>query len=272
MKKNKAMKIISCLILLVVILGACTNNEKQTVKKTTETTESQKQHLLIAAAASLEQIMEDQIIPAFIKEHPNATIEGNYDSSGKLQTQIENGLEADIFFSAATKQMDALVEQNLIVEDTIVPMLQNQLVMIVPKDSTVEWNSFNDLEKAQSIAIGDPASVPAGQYAEKGLKALGIWSYVEEHASLGTNVTEVLNWVKESSAQVGLVYATDAASTDQVKIVATLPEDVLNEPIIYPVGVVETSKEKKLAQEFIQFMENKEIVSEFEKAGFIMNK
>lgn len=269
MKRNK--KIISFCLLLLMLLSACSNKGKQAVETNDHSNDTQQQHLFIAAA-SLEQVMEDQIIPKFVQKHPNVTIEGNYDSSGKLQTQIENGLATDIFFSAATKQMDALVEQNLIVKDSIVPLLQNQLVMIVPSDSTVEWHSFEDLLNAKSIAIGDPESVPAGQYAEKGLKALGIWSYVKEHASLGTNVTEVLNWVKESSAQVGLVYATDAASTDQVKIVATLPETVLNEPIIYPIGIVETSKEKTLAKEFIQFMASQEVVNVFEDAGFIMNE
>lgn len=144
--------------------------------------------------------------------------------------------------------------------------------MIVPRSSDLDWKDFSDLKKADMIAIGDPASVPAGQYAEKGLKALGYWDYVNDHASFGTNVTEVLNWVAEGSAQAGLVYATDAASNDKVKVVAVLPEDALNEPIIYPVALVEKSKEKATAEKFLAFLESKEVAKYFEDTGFIMNK
>ncbi|WP_426097655.1 molybdate ABC transporter substrate-binding protein, partial [Escherichia coli] len=90
----------------------------------------------------------------------------------------------------------------------------------VPNQDQAKWHDFSDLKKAQMIAIGDPASVPAGQYAEEGLKALGAWSYVEKHASFGTNVTEVLEWVANASAEAGLVYATDAATNSKVAIVA----------------------------------------------------
>lgn len=271
MKQHRKVSVLALLLLAFLVVSGCTSNEKKTTAAT-NSSNSEEHHLLIAAAASLESVMEKQIIPAFIKDNPRTTIEGNYDSSGKLQSQIEKGLEADIFFSAATKQMDALVSQKLIDKDSVTPLLQNQLVMIIPSSSDADWKDFSDLKKAEMIAVGDPASVPAGQYAEKGLKALGDWAYVKEHASFGTNVTEVLNWVAQGSAQAGLVYATDAASNDKVKVVAVLPEDTLNEPIIYPVGIVEKSKEKAMAEKFLTFLESKEVAKYFEDTGFIMNK
>ncbi|GGC77617.1 molybdate ABC transporter substrate-binding protein [Enterococcus wangshanyuanii] len=272
MKQQKKVCVISWIVAVFLIVSACTANDQKKESKTSSDSQTQEHHLLIAAAASLETVMEKQIIPAFVKEHPNTTIEGNYDSSGKLQTQIEKGLEADIFFSAATKQMEALIEQKLVNEKSVVPLLQNQLVLIVPEASDVDWKSFNDVKKAETIAVGDPASVPAGQYAEKGLKATGDWDYVKAHASFGTNVTEVLNWVAEGSAQAGLVYATDAASTDKVKVVAVMPEKTLNEPIIYPVGIVSNSKEKETAERFMKFLESEEVAKYFEETGFIINK
>ncbi|WP_207696685.1 molybdate ABC transporter, periplasmic molybdate-binding protein [Enterococcus sp. DIV0212c] len=272
MKSNQKVTFIRLLLLVFLVLTACTTNNKKTIDSSSDNSQTEEHHLLIAAAASLETVMEKQIIPTFVKNNPGTTIEGNYDSSGKLQSQIEKGLEADIFFSAATKQMDALVSQNLVDKKNVVPLLQNQLVMIVPRSSDLDWKDFSDLKKADMIAIGDPASVPAGQYAEKGLKALGYWDYVNDHASFGTNVTEVLNWVAEGSAQAGLVYATDAASNDKVKVVAVLPEDALNEPIIYPVALVEKSKEKATAEKFLAFLESKEVAKYFEDTGFIMNK
>ncbi len=132
-----------------------------------ETVSTKKEEITLAAAASLESVMEKKIIPAFEKEHPDIQVTGTYDSSGKLQMQIEKGLKADVFFSASTKQMNALVAEKLINKKSVVPLLENQLVLIVPNQDQAKWHDFSDLKKAQMIAIGDPASVPAGQYAEK---------------------------------------------------------------------------------------------------------
>lgn len=112
MKQKNLVKVIPLILVVCFFLSACTSNDKKATVDSSSTNQTEQHHLLIAAAASLESVMENQLIPAFEKEHPNTTIEGNYDSSGKLQTQIEKGLEADIFFSAATKQMDALVSKN----------------------------------------------------------------------------------------------------------------------------------------------------------------
>ena len=128
--------------------------------------------LLIAAAASLEYSMEEKLIPLFEEQNPGVKVEGSYGSSGKLQTQIEEGMEADLFFSAATKQMNALTEAGYIKEDSEKKLLENKIVAIVPKDSDLEINSFEDLVKADTIALGDPASVPAGQYAQEALTSL----------------------------------------------------------------------------------------------------
>ncbi|MTD42292.1 molybdate ABC transporter substrate-binding protein [Erwinia sp. CPCC 100877] len=276
MKQKKRILLMSLFLLVIVGLGACsTSNENSQASSETAGSSSSKAesgHVLIAAAASLENVMEKELIPAFEKEHPEVTIEGSYDSSGKLQTQIEKGLEADIFFSAATKQMAALVSQNLIAEDDVVPLLENQLVLIVPKNSDKGWKDFNDLTKADMVAIGDPASVPAGQYAEKGLKALGIWDEVKEHASFGTNVTEVLNWVAKGSSEAGLVYATDAASSDEVQVIATLPEATLADPIIYPVALLEKAKDNTAAADFLDFLQSDKAAKAFKEAGFTVNK
>ena len=136
----------------------------------------------------------------FQEKYPWITVEGTYDSSGKLQTQIEEGLEADVFMSAAKAQMENLDEEGLILSDSIVELLENEIVVITPKDSPLKIESFEDIVKADTIALGDPASVPAGQYAKEALTNLDVWEEAESKASFGTNVTEVLNWVAEGSA------------------------------------------------------------------------
>ena len=225
--------------------------------------------LLIAAAASLEYSMEEKLIPLFEEQNPGVKVEGSYDSSGKLQTQIEEGMEADLFFSAATKQMNALTEEGYIKEDSEKKLLENKIVAIVPKDSDLEINSFEDLVKADTIALGDPASVPAGQYAQEALTSLDLWDAVSAKASFGTNVTEVLNWVAEGSADAGVVYATDAAArAEDVEVKAEAPEGSLEKPVIYPEAILERTEHSEEAEAFLTFLQSEEAGEIFEEYGF----
>lgn len=232
-------------------------------------TEGEPVEILVAAAASLKNAYEEELIPMFEEQYPGVSVEGTYDSSGKLQTQIEEGLEADVFMSAAEKQMKALDEEGMIASDTITNLLENKIVLIVPAGSSAGLASFEDIEKAGLIALGDPASVPAGQYAQEALTSLGIWDKIQDKVSFGTNVTEVLNQVAASSAEAGIVYATDAASmSDQVEIVAEAPEGSLQKKVIYPVAVVKDSAHQEEAGNFVEFLKSEEAMKVFEEYGF----
>lgn len=231
--------------------------------------DTEKTEILVAAAASLKNAYEEELIPMFEEENPEITVTGTYDSSGKLQTQIEEGLEADVFMSAATKQMKALQEKGMIAEDTVTELLENKIVLIVPSGSAGELKIFEDIEKAESIALGDPASVPAGQYAQEALTSLGIWDRIQDKVSFGTNVTEVLNQVAASSADAGIVYATDAASmAEQVDVIAEAPEGSLAQKVIYPVAVVKNSTHLGEAEAFVEFLKTEEAMKVFESYGF----
>ena len=145
-----------CSLLMIVTLCGCSSTQDQQEEVT----------LTFAAAASLENTFEDKLIPEFEKENPNIKVQGVYDSSGKLQIQIEQGLKADVFFSAATKQMDALVDEKYINKKDVVDLLENKLVLITGKQTTTEVKDFANITKAETIAIGAPEVVPAGQYAK----------------------------------------------------------------------------------------------------------
>ena len=284
MKKFKrAGSVFLMAVMMGVLVFGCSSNEdekradakdgaKTEVQDAEDEGAEEPAKLLVAAAASLEYSYEDELIPMFEEENPNITVEGTYDSSGKLQTQIEEGIEADVFMSAAMKQMNALVDEDLVDKDSVVKLLENKIVLIASADSVLDLQEFTDITKAGSIAIGDPASVPVGQYSQEALTSLGIWDEVSAKASLGTNVTEVLNWVAEGSAEAGIVYATDAATTDKVKVVAEAPEGSLAENAIYPVGVVSASTQKEAAQKFVDFLQSDKAIAVFEKYGFIQNK
>ena len=207
------------------------------------------QSILVAAAASLKNAYEDKLIPMFEEQYPGVTVEGTYDSSGKLQTQIEEGL---------------------IASDTMVDLLENKIVLIVPAGSDSKIDSFEKIGDAESIALGDPESVPAGQYAKEALTNLNVWDGIQDKVSFGTNVTEVLNQVAAASADAGIVYATDAASmADQVTVVAEAPEGSLEKKVIYPVAVVKATAHEDAAKAFVDFLQTPEAITVFEAYGFV---
>ena len=266
MKKRLSLTLI--MSLLVFILSGCTSNK---VSNNSGNNTSEEVSITIAAAASLKNCMDDKLIPMFNEKYPNIKVDATYDSSGKLQTQIEEGAEIDVFMSAATKQMNELNEEGLIDSDSIVELLENKVVLIVPKGNNKEIKTFEDILKSDKIAIGDPESVPAGQYAKELLENLKIWDEVSEKASLGTNVTEVLNWVAEASADAGIVYSTDAASNDKVEVVLEAPEGSVSK-VIYPVGIIKNSENKEAAKSFTDFLQSAEAIKVFESYGFSANK
>lgn len=245
-----------------------TKAEETTAEETTAAS-GEETEILVAAAASLKNAYEDKLIPMFEEANPGVTVKGTYDSSGKLQTQIKEGLEADVFMSAAKKQMTALDEEGMIASDTITDLLENKIVLIVPTGNEKKLEKFEDIENADSIALGDPASVPAGQYAQEALTNLGIWDKIQDKVSFGTNVTEVLNQVAAASADAGIVYATDAASmADQVEVVAEAPEGSLAKKVIYPVAVVKGTAHEEVAKEFVAFLQTDKAITVLEEYGF----
>lgn len=243
--------------------------KEETTEAASKEASGENVEILVAAAASLKNAYEDELIPMFQEKNPGVTVKGTYDSSGKLQTQIEEGLEADVFMSAAVKQMNALKDEGMIADDTITELLENKIVLIVPSGSEAGLSAFEDIAKAESIALGDPASVPAGQYAKEALTSLGLWDGIQEKVSFGTNVTEVLNQVAAASAEAGIVYETDAFSmADKVEIVAKAPEGSLEKKVIYPVAVVKATAHENEAKAFVEFLKTEAALKVFEAYGF----
>ena len=288
---KKPFAVVMAAMMVAGMMAGCSSKPQETTAAATETetiaaettaaeTEAEskaeakadlgEQSILVAAAASLKNAYEDELIPMFEEQYPGVTVEGTYDSSGKLQTQIEEGLEADVFISAATKQMKALDEEGMIASDTIVNLLENKIVLIVPTGSDSKIDSFEKIGDAASIALGDPESVPAGQYAKEALTNLNVWDSIQDKVSFGTNVTEVLNQVAAASADAGIVYATDAASkADQVTVVAEAPEGSLEKKVIYPVAVVKATAHEDAAKAFVDFLQTPEAIAVFESYGFV---
>ncbi len=226
------------------------------------------EEVTILAAASLTDVCTE-LSGIYAESHPDVKLTFSFGSSGALQTQIEEGAPADIFFSASTKQMDALNEQGLMDNDSIEKLLENKIVLIVPADSDKGISSFDDAvtDKVSMIGLGEPESVPAGQYAEEIFTSLGTLEQVKAKANYGTDVRTVLSWVETGDVDCGVVYATDAYSSDKVKIVAEAPEGSCKK-VIYPAGIVSSSAHKEAAKEFMDFLGSDAGMEVFEKYGF----
>ena len=251
------------LLFAVLLIAGCGQQAGHSVS-----TENSQTELTILAAASLTDVC-DEIKKRYEAEHEGVTLNFSYGSSGALQTQIEEGAPADIFFSAAAKQMDALNEEGLMDSDSIVKLLENKIVLVVPADSDIDLTSFEDVvtDKVFMIGLGEPESVPAGQYAEEVFTSLGVLDQVKVKANYGSDVRTVLSWVETGAVDCGIVYATDAYSTDGVKIVAEAPEGSCRQ-VIYPVGIVKGSEHAEAAADFTAYLQERETLALFESYGF----
>ncbi|WP_228055803.1 molybdate ABC transporter substrate-binding protein [Lusitaniella coriacea] len=224
-------------------------------------------NLTISSAASLKNALET-LQPLYQTEHPNIKIAYNFASSGSLQRQIEQGAPVDIFISAATQQMDSLETKGLLKEGTRQDLLGNRIVLIVPRDRN-DIQSFQDLisSRIKTIAIGEPESVPAGQYAREILLSLGIFDTIRSKTIYGKDVRQVLNYVATENTDGGIVYQTDARTSNQVEIVAIAAEK-FHSPIIYPIAVLQSSNHPEVAKEFIAFLSSPQVQEIFERYSF----
>lgn len=262
--KKKLLASLAAMSMVAMMFAGCGGATEPTDSSTEDTSASSEQaeteeqtDIYVFIAASLKNTMEE-IKANYEKDHPNVNILYSADSSGTLQTQIEEGAQCDIFFSAATKQMNALAEGGYVVDGTVTNLLENKIVLIKPAGGETAVTGFDNITSASSLALAGE-DVPVGQYARQLFTNLGILDQVMGmEINEGANVTAVLTSVAEGSNEVGVVYATDAASmADQVEIIAeATPEQV--DPAIYPVGQIKdeqaTEAQTKAAEEFLNYL------------------
>ena len=197
----------------------------------------------------------------------------NAGSSGKLQTQIEEGGACDVFFSAATKQMDALVEGGFVQEADVTDLLENKVQLIKPAGTETKVTGFENITDAANLALAAD-TVPVGQYAREIFDNLGITDQVMAmEINECEDVSAVLAAVSEGSNEVGIVYATDAASVaDKVEVIATANDTELKSKVIYPVGLVKNTEaddaETAAAKAFVDYLKTPEAAAVFERYGF----
>jgi molybdate transport system substrate-binding protein len=222
--------------------------------------------LTISAASSL----KDAIVDAETTYRQSGAIiafANNFGSSGTLAAQIDQGAPVDVFLSAAAKPLDDLESKGLIVTGTRRNLLRNTLVLIAPLDSRLR--DFQGLADGsiRLIALGDPASVPAGQYGKQTLLSYHLWEQLSAKFVLGKDVRQVLTYVETGNADAGLVYATDAKASGKVRVVATAPEST-HDLIEYPVAVIKGSRNEEASRRFVEFLRGTTAQAIFVKHGF----
>lgn len=243
-----------------------------------ETAEADPVTLNVFAAASMTETLTE--IQEMYKEvAPNVTLVFNFDSSGTLKTQIQEGADCDVFISAAQKQMNQLdkdvdPEVNIdgldyVLEGTRMNLLENKVVLAVPDGNPKNIESFADLgtDKLSLLALGNE-DVPVGQYSTEILTNLGILDSLEAAGKItyGSNVKEVTTQVSEAAADAGIIYATDAFSA-KLTVVDQAGSDLCKQ-VIYPAAVLNVSKNQEAAKEFLAYLQTDTCMKVFEAVGF----
>ena len=230
-------------------------------------TAQQQTSLTVSAAISLSQALQELKI-VYQSSNSNVIITYNFGASGALGQQIQQGAPVDVFFSAATKQMNDLQQANLLLNDTRRKLLTNRLVLITPKNGVV-LSDFKQLIDAriQKIALGEPKSVPVGQYAQEMLTKIGLWQQLQPKLVLGNNVRQVLTFVESGNVDAGIVYTTDAKASDKVTVRLTAAEN-LHSPIVYPLAVIRNTRNPAAAKAFVEFLAGDRAKIVFQKYGF----
>ncbi|MFY0546235.1 molybdate ABC transporter substrate-binding protein [Brevibacillus sp. H7] len=247
------------MIVCLLILAAMTAGCGRTKEHPTE--------LYVLAAASLFDAL-NELIPLYESSHQDVKLLVTYGSSGSLQKQIEQGAPADLFVSAAPRQMKELTEKQLVDAQLQTNLVSNELVVIVSKAASGSIRQFQDLQAAEvkKLAIGHPETVPAGTYAQQAFTHLGMWEAIQPKVVFAKDVRQVLTYVETGNVDAGIVYKTDALSSDKVKIAATADP---GSPIVYPVGVVKMTKNSGEAAELYHWLQGPVAIQVFEKYGFL---
>ena len=287
MKKRTLMKRLAAVAVVVAMaagLIACGAKEEETGSETAEETEIQ-----VFIAASLNTVMIE-LVEMYNEEHPEVKITYNADSSGTLLTQIEEGYECDIFFSAAQKQMDQLEEDGLVVDGTRANVVNNQVVVVTLKDSGTKVTGLENIGDAENIALAG-GSVPVGKYTRQALVNLGILESVDDVSTITTeqvsealggveiseqdNVSKVLAAVVEGSCEVGTTYYSDTYGyEDDLDILETVSYDLTGN-VIYPIAQVVNEEaddaQTKAAEDFLKFILSDEAKAVFDAYYFDTN-
>lgn len=243
--------------------------------------EAQTEIIVFAAASMTETLTEIKTL--YEAAHPGIVLTYNFDSSGTLKTQIQEGADCDLFISAGQKQMDQLDINadasvnteglDFVVADSRINLLENKVTLVVPEGNPKGIESFDQMAETLKagelfMAMGN-SDVPVGQYTQKILAYYGLNEEELANAgelTYGSNVKEVTTQVSEASVDCGVIYCTDAFSAGLTVVDSATPE--MCGQVIYPAAVLKTAAHGEAAQEFLDYLQGEEAMAVFAKVGF----
>jgi molybdate transport system substrate-binding protein len=227
------------------------------------------QEMTLSVAISMKDAVEE-LGRGFMAARPGVVLRYNLGSSGELQKQIEAGAPVDLFISAAQRQMDELEKKGFVVAATRRVFARNVLTVIKPADSRIDLVKPTDLldPRVTKIVIGNPKTVPAGQYAEESLRALGLWDKLQPKLVFSENVRQALDYVARGEVDAGFVYTTDAVIRGPQVKEAFRPGEDTYRPVLYPVAVVTGTKHGGLAQAFLDLLVSRDGQGVLARLGF----
>lgn len=223
--------------------------------------------LTLSVAASLQDSITE--IEAVYQRDHRIEFRNNFGGSGTLAREIEQGAPVDAFIAAGAKPMDQLEQQGLLQAGSREALLRNSLVLIAPTGSDLKGFDGLNQKRIHTVALGDPASVPAGQYGKQTLESLHLYAVLQSRIVLAKDVRQVLTYVETGNADAGVVYATDALTSSRVRVVAVAPESS-HDPIVYPVAQIRNSQNQPPARDFLAFLHSPAARAIFERHGFRM--
>ncbi|NTW67762.1 MAG: molybdate ABC transporter substrate-binding protein [Nitrospirae bacterium] len=223
----------------------------------------------VSAALSLKGAFEE-IAALYQAKHPGERVQFNFAASGVLQRQIEGGAPVDLFASASSREMDELERKGLLAIGKRMAFARNGIVLITPSIRRSAAEDFRDLQsvKVRRIAIGNPATVPAGKYAEEVLRAFNVWEAVREKLVFAENVRQVLDYAARGEVDAGMVFFTDAMGVPGIQVVASAPQKS-HTPAVYYASVVAGAKNSERGQAFIDVLLSPEGREVMKRRGFL---
>lgn len=259
---HRTIKSTLALLLILLFTGGCSTSDNNNENSS---------ELTISAASSLKNVLAE-IEKDYQEKQPDIKLKFNFGSSGALKQQISQGAPVDLFISASDEEIKELINEKMIAKEDTVELINNELALIIPKSFESKIEGFSDLKHKDvlKIGLGTPETVPAGMYAKETLQNLQVWDSVDHKMVYGKDVRQVLTYVETGNVDAGIVYKTDALTSEKISIVETA-NTKWHSPIIYPAAIIKDSKNKSIARDFHQYLQSESAMAVFEKNGFTSN-
>lgn len=241
---------------MAVLLSGCTNTSAENGDE-----------LLVSTASSLTEVMK-KMEEEFHQVEPDIELSFNYGSSSKLRSQIEQGAPADLFLSASEKDMERLGSKQLVKAETVVSFAENRLVL-ASSEEFPETMDFAEILMGteEAIAVGEPDSVPVGDYTKQALSSQGLWQPLEGRLIYAKDARQVVTYIESGNAGLGIVYSSDSVISQEIK--GTLEVPGQEDPVVYPGAVVAASEKQQAAAAFLDFVTGPKGQAILEQYGFL---